>query len=83
MQLQIEGQVHRFTPIKNFREMFDLPLTFGIPMFDSKNFTGLGQIESAGAAELNVVRQAVLDAIPDGDAIGRLAHLLAISGTPV
>jgi hypothetical protein len=64
MQLQIEGQVQRFVPIKNFRETFDLPVTFGISMFDSKDLTGLGQIESAGAAELNIVRQALLDAIP-------------------
>jgi hypothetical protein len=64
MQLRIEDELRRFVPIKNFREQFVLPVTFGLHMFDTKDFISLGQIESTGASELNVVRQAVLDAIP-------------------
>ncbi|MAS36513.1 MAG: hypothetical protein CL610_21090 [Anaerolineaceae bacterium] len=63
MQLLIEGELRQFVPIKNFRQQFDLPDAFGISMFEPKDYTGLGQIDSAGP-ELNVVRRAVLDAIP-------------------
>ena len=60
MQLLIEGELRQFVPIKNFRQQFDLPDAFGISMFEPKDYTGLGQIDSAGP-ELNVVRRAVLD----------------------
>ena len=63
MQLVIDNELRRFVPIKSFRETFDLPDTFGVAMFEPKDFRGLGKIESAGP-ELNFVRRAVLDAIP-------------------
>ena len=63
MQLLIDGELQRFEPIKNFRESFDLPEDFGIATFEPKDYTGLGRVDTAGA-ELNIVRRAVLDAIP-------------------
>jgi hypothetical protein len=63
MQLLIEGETRRFIPISQFREEFGLPNTFGITLFEPKDYTGLGRIDSAGP-ELNVVRRALLDAIP-------------------
>ncbi|HLV35110.1 MAG TPA: hypothetical protein VKY59_08365 [Spirillospora sp.] len=63
MQLLIEGEIRRFIPIKNFRETFELPEAFGVTMFEPKEMSGMGQIDNAGG-ELNIVRRAVLDAIP-------------------
>jgi hypothetical protein len=64
MRLTIEGQIHDFIPIKEFRARFDLPLAFGVALFEPKDYAGLGRIDRAGA-ELNTVRQTVLEAIPD------------------
>ncbi|MEO8394835.1 MAG: hypothetical protein ABI700_17705 [Chloroflexota bacterium] len=63
MRLTIEGIPRSFTPIKNFREAHNLPLEFGVNLFEPKDYGGLGRIEQAGA-ELNGVRTAVLAAIP-------------------
>ncbi len=63
MQLIIEGQRHDFVPIKDFRAEQGLPAEFGMALFEPKDYTGLGRIDRAGA-ELNAVREAVLDAIP-------------------
>lgn len=63
MYLHIEGEARRFVPINQFREEFGLPNAFGVSLFEPKDFTGLGRIESAGP-ELNVVRRAMLDAVP-------------------
>ncbi len=63
MHLLIEGELRRFVPIRNFREEFGLPEAFGVAMFEPKDFSGLGRIDSAGT-ELNIVRRAVLDAVP-------------------
>jgi hypothetical protein len=63
MRLTIEGQPRAFVPIKDFRARFDLPPAFGVALFEPKDYAGLGRIDRAGA-ELNAVRQAVLEAIP-------------------
>jgi hypothetical protein len=63
MILTIDGLPRRFTPIKAFREAQHLPPEFGVALFEPKDYTGLGRIDGAGA-ELNIVRAAVLDAIP-------------------
>ncbi len=63
MHLLIEGELRHFVPIKEFRATFSLPDTFGIALFEAKDYSGLGRIDSAGA-ELNIVRRAVLDAVP-------------------
>lgn len=63
MRLTIDGSPRPFTPIRAFREAHGLPPTFGVALFEPKDYTGLGRIDQAGA-ELNAVRAAVLAAIP-------------------
>ena len=63
MKLNIDGQSYVFIPIRAFRAAHDLPLQFGVAMFEPKAYEGLGSIEGAGA-ELNSVRSALLAAIP-------------------
>lgn len=63
MRLSIEGESHEFIPIKEFRAQYSLPPEFGVALFEPKDYTGLGRIDRAGA-ELNAVRQIVLNAIP-------------------
>jgi hypothetical protein len=64
MDLQIEGQSRHFVPLKTFCEYQQLPPTFSIALFEPKDATGLGRINTASAGELNLVRQVLLDAIP-------------------
>jgi hypothetical protein len=64
MQFTIEGIPYAFTPIKAFRATHQLPTTFDIALFESKDYTGLGRIDAAGAA-LNELRGAVMAALPD------------------
>lgn len=63
MRLTIDGESRPFTPIRAFREAYDLPPEFGVALFEPKDYTGLGRIDQAGA-ELNAVRAAVIAAIP-------------------
>jgi len=64
VQFTIEGIRYDFMPIKDFRAIHQLPSTFNIALFESKDYTGLGRIDSAGAA-LNHLRAAVIAALPD------------------
>jgi hypothetical protein len=64
MQLTIDGQAHDLTPIKAFRAAHELPAEFAVALFEPKDWSGLGRVESAGA-EMNAVRAAVLSAIPE------------------
>lgn len=61
--IHLHNQSHPFTPIRQFRAVYNLPSTFGVPLFEHKDYTGLGSIERAGA-DLQGVRQTVLAAIP-------------------
>ncbi|MFQ3566285.1 MAG: hypothetical protein SNJ59_04740 [Aggregatilineales bacterium] len=63
MRLTIEGCTRELMPIRAFRAAYGLPETFGVALFEPKNYSGLGSIERAGAA-LNGVRAAVLEALP-------------------
>jgi len=63
MKLQIDDATHEFTPLKDFREQHQLPEDFQLAMFEPKDYTGLGSIEQSGT-EMNDVRQAMLDSIP-------------------
>jgi hypothetical protein len=63
MRLTIEGCARELMPIRAFRAAHGLPETFGVALFEPKNYSGLGSIERAGAA-LNAVRAAVLKALP-------------------
>ncbi len=64
MQLHFESQRHDLTDIREFRSAYGLSETFGVALFEPKDFTGLASIEHAGI-ELNTVRSTVLDAIPN------------------
>jgi hypothetical protein len=63
MRLTIDGKPREFIPIKAFRAEYGLPPTFGVALFEPKEWEGLGRIDRAGA-ELNSVRAAVLAALP-------------------
>lgn len=63
MQLTIEGITYHLISIKEFRALHHLPQTFNINLFESKDYTGLGHIDSAGAA-LNQLRLTLIAAIP-------------------
>jgi hypothetical protein len=63
VRLTIEGISYDFMPIKDFRAIHHLPTTFNIALFESKDYAGLGRIDSAGAA-LNQLRTTVMEALP-------------------
>lgn len=64
MILVIDGISYSFTPIKAFRMAHNLPESFSVASFAPKDYAGLGRIDRAGS-ELNMVRAAVLKAIPE------------------
>jgi hypothetical protein len=59
MRLIINGVEREFTPIKAFREQYQLPQHFGIHLFEPKDYTGLGTIEHAGS-EMVKMRDAIV-----------------------
>ncbi len=63
MNFIIDGQPRTLISIKDFRAQHHLLSEFKLSLFEPKDYTGLGSIERAGA-ELNAVRRAVLEAIP-------------------
>ena len=63
MQLSIDGRLQTLVDIKTFRELLGLPQHFGVSYFEPKDYRGLGSIEQAGA-ELNSVRNAIIQAVP-------------------
>jgi hypothetical protein len=63
MDFLINGQPRTLIPIKDFRAQHDLPPEFKVSLFEPKDYVGLGSIERAGT-ELNTVRRALLDSIP-------------------
>lgn len=63
MQLLIDGQQRTLIDIRDFRQQRDLPESFGVALFEPKDYTGLGSIEHAGGA-LNTIRAALLEAVP-------------------
>ncbi|MEO8611999.1 MAG: hypothetical protein ABI690_29145 [Chloroflexota bacterium] len=63
MYLTIDGSPRQMIPIKDFRATHNLPPDFGVAYFEPKDYDGLGRIDHAGA-ELNSVRTAMLDALP-------------------
>lgn len=75
MYLTIEGESRSLIPIKDFRAAQGLPPDFGVAFFEPKDYDGLGRIDRAGL-ELNRVRAALLDALPQRmDKGGWLAFL--------
>jgi hypothetical protein len=81
MRLTLDGQPHDFTPIKAFRAQHNLPLRFGVGLFEPKDYTDLGRIDNAGV-EMNALRNEVLTAIPLRIPLAELvtaaAHLAAV-----
>lgn len=65
IQLYIDDALHTFEPLQIFRTSHDLPPSFTVAHFESKDYTGLGSIERAGAS-LNVLRERLLGQIPKG-----------------
>ena len=63
MQLQIDGEMRTFVPIKEFRQQQNTSYEFGIVLFEPKSYVGLGKIDSAGA-DLNELRRVILESIP-------------------
>jgi hypothetical protein len=63
MLLTIDNQPREFVSLRTFREAHGLPAAFGMTLFKSKNYEGLGRIDGSGT-ELQAVRDAMLDAMP-------------------
>ena len=63
MELQINGQLQHFKPIRSFCATFGLPGDFSIALFQPKNDTGLGSIDKA-QAQLTSLHNEVLAAVP-------------------
>jgi hypothetical protein len=63
MRLTIAGTARDLIPIQQFRQRYGLSARFGMAQFEPKDFTGLAVIDNAGA-EMNDLRQSLLDAIP-------------------
>ncbi|MDQ7027859.1 MAG: hypothetical protein Q9P01_22270 [Anaerolineae bacterium] len=64
MRLIVDGQVQDFVALKIFRDVHHLPDTFGVALFEPKDFTGLATIDKGGS-EMNELRQGILDSIPE------------------
>jgi hypothetical protein len=64
MHLWIDGRAYDFIPLKTFRAEYHLPDSFGVALFEPKDYTDLGSIEHAGEA-LNQVHDKILARIPD------------------
>jgi hypothetical protein len=60
----IDGIECAFIPVKLFRQQYNLPESFGVHQFEPKDFNGLAALDNAGA-ELNLLRQAMLEALPE------------------
>jgi hypothetical protein len=63
MRLTVAGQLRDFIPIKTFREVHHLPQTFGVALFELKDFSGLAAVDKGGA-EMNELRQGMLQTLP-------------------
>jgi len=82
MQLMIEGALRTLTPIQAFRTAHNLPSTFGVALFEPKDFSGLGRIDQAArSGALQLLHERVLAQTPTNlpalewlDAFERLAR---------
>jgi hypothetical protein len=63
MELQINGQLQSFEPMKSFCAAYGLPADFGMVLFQPKNDTGLGRIDEAHV-QLASLHQEILAATP-------------------
>jgi len=77
LTLTLAGVVHTFIPIGAARSALGLPESFGVALFEPKQYAGLGSIDGAGEA-LRALREAVLAAAldeADGDPLAGCAAL--------
>ena len=64
MQLKVDNQPQDFITIQTFRERWNLPDSFQIALFETKEEEGLGSLEGAGPM-LAAARQRVMAVVPD------------------
>jgi hypothetical protein len=64
MLLNIGGKEREFFPIREFRALFGLSPSFGVSLFQTKDYPVTGSIKNAGE-ELRSLHRALVDAIPD------------------
>jgi hypothetical protein len=62
MQLKIKGKEQNFIPIQRFRELWGLPESFRVALFEAKDWTDLGSLERAGDSLL-VIKHQVIQAV--------------------
>lgn len=75
MELLVDGARQTFVPLKTFQEQYGLPESFGIRLFEGKDYTGLATIDRAGP-HLHDLREALLAAIPETITLPDLMPLL-------
>lgn len=65
-ELLLEGQPHRWLDLATFRAQYQAGADFGLPLFEVKDYTGLGRLDhdTRGGAILHDLRETVLSAIP-------------------
>jgi hypothetical protein len=63
MKLQVANVQQTFIPIRQFRETHHLDNTFGVSLFEPKDYTGLGSLDDA-SEPLKQLREMVLQSIP-------------------
>jgi hypothetical protein len=64
MRLIIDSAERELIPIKEFRQRYALPESFGVALFEPKDFAGLAAIDRAGQ-EMNELRQGLLNMLPE------------------
>ncbi len=75
MHLTIDGQARQLEDIRTFRDAHNLPESFGVALFEPKDYTGLGSIEQAGNA-LNSVRKSITEFVPERLPIRQMVSFL-------
>jgi hypothetical protein len=63
MHYFIDNAERQFILIREFRQAYALSDSFGVALFEPKDFTGLAAIEQAGQ-EMNSLRQGILELLP-------------------
>jgi hypothetical protein len=61
--ITLNGQTQSLIPIRTFRAQHNLSQSFGVSLFEPKDYTGLAALDQAGA-ELQRLRGGVLAAVP-------------------
>jgi len=59
----LNGQSYSLVPIRTFRALRNLPQSFGVSLFEPKDYTGLAALDQVGA-DLQSLRESVLASVP-------------------